>query len=230
MFRWFWLIVLLISGCATVNNVPRDRVDFDIADGATLWLDSQVLRGDIQVVVHPNRNLETPPTALFMPLGLTQDMRQANEVSQGVSRLVWQKLLEEKSFSVLEMADMRPPYRVDMALPLAKAMGAQFLVGGYITYLYDGGSVADSRLSLQLSIYDVATGNLIWSLAHAGVLPYKTTQDFIVMKVKRRMPYDPMTVLTGAVAGDMAELIHYWTDPASMPKSEPKSSGSAFGR
>lgn len=60
-------------------------------------------------MVHPNANLTHKPAALFVPLGLTQDLRSADAVSEGVSRLVWQSLLNEETFSTLELADMRLP-------------------------------------------------------------------------------------------------------------------------
>lgn len=34
-------------------------------------------------MVHPNVNLEQPPTALFVPLGLTQAMHDSLPVSEG---------------------------------------------------------------------------------------------------------------------------------------------------
>lgn len=55
-----------------------------------------------------------------------------------------------------------------MALPLARGMGAELLIGGYITYYFDGGTTGDSRISLQLEVYDVKTGMMLWSMAHAA--------------------------------------------------------------
>lgn len=130
-------VVLIAGGCASVHD-SAGRGAIDLTTPGTLYSDSKIYRGDIQVMVHPNVNLEQPPTALFVPLGLTQAMHDSLPVSEGVSRQVWQQFLSEGTFSTLELADMTPPYRVDLALPLARAKGADMLVGGYITYYLDG--------------------------------------------------------------------------------------------
>ncbi len=220
--------LLFFSAC----SVPTDRVRFDLAGDATIFVNNKVQRGEIVVSVHPNVNLEAPPTALLMPFGLTQPMNDATRVSLGVSRIIWQQLLASGAFSVLEMPDMRPPYTVETALNFARAKGAQFLVGGYITYYLDGGTVGDTRISLQMEVYDVLTGNLLWSMAHAGVLPYETTRDFLLVEVKTRMPYDPVAAVITALTADMGKLLSMWTDPnnpAFKGKNTP-SRPSAFGK
>ena len=202
-------VVLIAGGCASVHD-SAGRGAIDLTTPGTLYSDSKIYRGDIQVMVHPNVNLEQPPTALFVPLGLTQAMHDSLPVSEGVSRQVWQQFLSEGTFSTLELADMTPPYRVDLALPLARAKGADMLVGGYITYYLDGGQTGNTKISLQLEVYDVKTGDMLWSIAHA----------------------DPMGAVIAAVAGDMATLLHMWTSPQSFasPRTFSGPAESAFGR
>lgn len=217
-----------LSACAA----PDGRARLDLTSQPRIYENEDGYYAGIKVMVHPNVNLTHKPTALFVPLGLTQDMNNARAVSEGVSRQVWQSMLNEETFSTLELADIRPPYRADMALPLARQLGAELMIGGYITYYIDGGVTGDSKLSLQLEIYDVKTGNMLWSMAHAGMMPYQAPRDFIVLEVKQRMPADPMGTLIASISGDMARLLHMWTDPDSIPPSTPRRSGSesAFGR
>lgn len=222
------LLAVFAQGCSYLPSA--DRFDMPIAGDRYIYTDSKVIRGDIQVMVHPNRNLESPPTALFVPLGITQEMRESNVLSQSISRVVWQSMLEEQTFPVLELANMGPPYRVQMALPIARQMGAQMLVGGYVTYFIDGGTVGDTRVSLQLEVYDVASGDLLWSMAHAGSLPYETKRDYLLFEVKQRMPFDPVGTVVGTLALEMAELLHYWTSPQSFKAPPRSASGTAFGK
>lgn len=239
LFRpWLSLcLALVLGGCSyasqavdTVNG-PLGRGNIDLSTPGTLYSNSKIYQGDIQVMVHPNINLEQPPTALFVPLGLTQAMSDSMAVSQGVSRQVWQQFLQRGTFSALELADMAPPYRVDLALPLARQKGADMMVGGYITYYLDGGQTGNTKISLQLEVYDVKTGEMLWSIAHAGLLPHQTTRDFYLVEVKSRMPADPMASVIAAVAGDMAELLTMWTNPQAYEKHKRTfRMDSAFGR
>lgn len=229
---WVLLCLILVTaGCARLDG-SAGRGSIDLTTPGTLYSNSKIYRDDIQVMVHPNINLEQPPTALFVPLGLTQDMHDSLVVSEGVSRQVWQQFLREGTFSTLELADMAPPYRVDLALPLARAKGADMLVGGYITYYLDGGRTGNTKISLQLEVYDVKTGEMLWSIAQAGLLPYQPARDFLVVQVKSRMPADPMSAVIAAVAGDMATLLHMWTSPQSFaaPRKFSGSDEPAFGR
>lgn len=225
---WALLGVLLMAGGCASTSDPAGRRNLDLTTPGTLYSDSTVYRGEMQVMVHPNVNLEQPPTALFVPLGLTQDMHDALPVSQGVSRQVWQQFLSEGTFPTLELANMPPPYRADLALPLAQAKGADMMVGGYITYYLDGGQTGTSKISLHLEVYDVKSGDMLWSIAHAGTLPYKPVRDFLLVEVKNRMPADPMSTLIAAVAGDMATLLHMWTSPKSFQGTR-LSAGSSSG-
>lgn len=229
---WVLLCLILVTaGCARLDS-SAGRGSIDLTTPGTLYSNSKIYRDDIQVMVHPNINLEQPPTALFVPLGLTQDMHDSLAVSEGVSRQVWQQFLREGTFSTLELADMAPPYRVDLALPLARAKGADMLVGGYITYYLDGGQTGNTKISLQLEVYDVKTGEMLWSIAQAGLLPYQPARDFLVVQVKSRMPADPMSAVIAAVAGDMATLLHMWTSPQSFaaPRKFSGPDEPAFGR
>ena len=255
-FRFFLLLALcfFLSACsrtaelagraASRINGPDERAFVDLAAVPTVYVSSRIYRGDMQVLVHPNINLDGMPTALFVPLGVTQEMADGARVSRGVSRQIWQQFLRHGTFSVLEMADMRPPYRAETALPLARQLGADMLVGGYITYYLDGGTSGDSKISLQLEVYGVNGGEMLWSVAHAALLPRAATRDFLVAEVRNRVPADPMAALVAAVGSDMAELLHMWTDPegaadfaaqreagdAGDAGRSASSAGSAFGR
>ncbi len=225
------MLSLFMSACSTIKSTAsgithQERIQFD-ANGTKLIMSNRVVRGDQVVSVHPNQNLEALPTALFLPFGVTQDTTQPEALSQGLSRIMWQQFLNEKVFSVCEYARVSPPYRVEDALSYARQKNAQFLVGGYITYFFDGGQRADTQMSVILEVYDVANGNLLWSIAHAGLMPYETTRDYIVLQVETAMPFDPAYAVASVISNDMAKLLKMWTDPESNINSR-KSGGRSF--
>ncbi len=233
-FFCFLFICLGLNACSTVKGVssyaydsskeivaPRyGRMDFDISEGFRFYKQAGIYLGEIITRVHPNRNLEERPTALFVPMGLVQDNRDHEAISQGVSRLIWESFLSEGTFATLEYAELGIPYSLENALPYAEQKGAEFLVGGVIQQYYDGGAIGDSRFAMQLQVYHVATGSLIWSINHSGVLPYKNDGDFAVFKVKNRMPVNPMSTLVAAVGDEIATLLHFWTEPKIMQAKE----------
>ncbi len=214
------LFILLLSlfACAPKNKgimsfTSQERLSLDLATTPIISLTNRVVRSDQVVTIHPNMNLDEPPTALFVPLGITQATSNPEALSHGLSRIIWQQFLSEKTFSALEYANTRPPYRVEDALSYAKDKKADFLVGGYITYYFDGGSTSSTRISLIIEVYDTSNGNLLWSIAHAGEMPYETVRDYIVVQVETAMPYDPAYVVTTALGNDIARLLKLWTTP-----------------
>ncbi len=233
------VVSVFLSACATVDSTidyassaidtvtSQETFSFDTQQGALFTMSNRVVRNNQVVTVHPNVNLEAPPTALFVPLGITQETLNPNQISQGLSQIIWQQFLQSGAFSVLEFAQMNPPHRVENALYYAKQKGAEFLVGGYITYYFDGATMADTQLSIIIQVYDVDNGNMLWSIAHAGLLPYEKTRDFVLFKVDTAMPFDPAYVVASALGMDVASLIKMWTDPTST-KSEKRNEGRSF--
>ncbi len=231
MRKYFLLFVFfLLNGCATVgdsisvayNTVSNPEAIQTDYDEFTFVTQNRVIRGDQVVMVHPNVNLQAPATALFVPFGLTQNTANASvatQISQGVSRIIWQQFLQREVFSVLELAQMNPPYRVEDAIAYARQKNAQFLVGGYITYYFEGGSTASTQLSVILELYDVSNGNLLWSIAHAGEMPYETSRDYIFFEVETAMPFDPTYEVASAIGDDMARLLRMWTSGETIGES-----------
>lgn len=199
---------------------PNGRADFDLDQGIRFYKEARIYLSEISTRVHPTANLDKRPTALFVPLGLVQDSRDHYDVSQGVSRIIYESFLAEGTFAALEYAAVGVPYHVEHLLPFAKEKGAEYLVGGIINQYYDGGHTGDSRFAMQLYVYRVSTGDLMWSVHHGGILPYKSDGDFALFKVKNRMPVNPMSTLVSAVGDELALLLHYWTEPKLMKKRE----------
>ncbi len=230
----FFLALFLLSSCATVETVgqeikentteilfPKDgRLDYSVENGATIYIDAKKYLSDIIVNVGANRPLEAKPTALFVPLGMLQENFDHVAISKGVSRILWQQLLGEQTFKILEFSSINPPYMVENVVQGAKMLGADFVIGGYITYYLDGGGVGDSKIGLQWEIYDTNTGALLWSIQQSGLLPYKTDKENVIFTVHYRMPINSMSSLIAAMGAEIAVYLHHWTEPKLMEERQ----------
>lgn len=242
VFFFFLFLCLGLNACSAIKGTasyaydttkevvaPRyGRMDFDLSEGIRFYKQAGIYLGEIYTQVHPNINLEKKPTALFVPMGLVQENRDHEAISQGVSRIIWQNFLAESTFATLEYAELGIPYSLEHALPYAEQKGAEYLVGGLIQQYYDGGANGDSRFAVQLQVYHVASGSLMWSINHSGVLPYKNDGDFATFRIKNRMPVNPMSTLVSAVGSELAILLHYWTEPKLMQAKDRQKERESF--
>ncbi len=245
------IFTVFLGSCASVHEIteksinkagemflPKDgRFDFSLEGETVVYIDAKSYLSDIIVNVAANRHLEQKPSALFMPFGLTQDHHDHAAISNGVSRIIWQQFLGEETFSVLEFSQTKPPYMVENVIPGARALGADFLVGGYITYYFDGAGVGDSKIAILLEVYDTNTGALLWSLNQSGIFPYKFEQKNVFFTIDNRMPMSPISSLVAAIGSDLAKFLHHWTDQKGMQDKEARQGSgsgilapSAFGK
>jgi hypothetical protein len=219
------LLLAFLGGCASVPVVdPASDVNLTLGGERVIYWDEWVRKASPQIFVSPDQPAEQPPTALFMPLRLTQQMEHANTVSYNLSRIVWQTWLQIGALPTLEFADNAPPYRSDLALAYGRQRKADLVIGGTINYFKDGGTVSDSAVSLSLEIYDVKSGNLLWSFGQAALMQAGKTGDYLLFATKSRLPADPVTACLTAAAGDLARMVRGWAydvPPGSEGKKEP---------
>ena len=210
------LPVLALSGC---GNMPVNvSMNGEMATPYHIHYNEMVYRNKPILFVQPTGTPNEPITGLFVPLRLTQNMNHSRSISRNVSRQMWQVWLGQQAFAALEYDDSFEPYRVSEALALARKRGAKLLVGGYITHLLDGGTVADSEVSVTMELYDVATGTMLWSMGQGARIEKKQASDYYLFAVQSRMPSDPMGLLTRTVAQDMGMEVYYWVYPHARKK------------
>lgn len=220
-------LCLLLAGMTACANSPvTASFDGEMATPYHVQYDTAVQRQPPAVYVRPNISPNTVPTGLFVPLRIAQSMNNRHAVSRNLSRQIWQVWLSQQAFSALEYDDAVAPQRVEEALWQARRRGAQLLVGGAVTHLMDGGSVGDTSLSLHIEIYEVATGNLLWSMSQGGSIEKKQATDLFLVGFQARMPTDPLGVLTRALAHDMGLEVLYWVRPDMRKRGGPR--GQAF--
>ncbi len=223
IFCFFALLVLSIGGCG--NQGTSLSLSGEMATPYHFYYNAGVAVTPVRIYVQPNISPVEPLRGLFVPLRMTQNISQHLTISRTVSRQLWQVWLSQKAFAALEYDETTVPQRVSDALALAKARGANVLVGGYITHYLDSGTVGDSQVSMQMEVYEVATGTLLWSMAQGGSIDKQQAQDYFLVGVQARMPADPASLTARSLAYDMGLKIATWVDPQ---RGEPASSSKAF--
>lgn len=207
---------------ACTSNTPDSMgglsLTGDFANPYQVQIDQWVRRNPPTIYVHPNVSPNHAPRALFVPLRITQDMNNRLSIGNNISRQVWQVWLSQQAFSVLEYADTGRPYNPQDALRLGRERGAELVVGGYITHFMDGSAYGDSTVSLSLEVYEVATGNLLWSMAQGATMEKQAANDFYMFKINSRMPTDPVSLIVRTLADDMGKPLLYWVRPSAKPK------------
>lgn len=206
-------IVVTSLGCARSPDDSHSSISLagDFSTPFQIQIDNFVRRQPPAIYVQPGKALGYRPTALFVPFRMLQQMNEARTFSKLLSRQVWQIWLSLNAFDTLEFAEQEGPYDRKRALELARARGAQFMVGGFINHYLDGGTGGDSSLSLLIEIYDVKSGVQLWSLAQGGLMEARQVHDFYLFSIKERNPADPSSFIVRSLAWDMGQLIRGWT-------------------
>jgi hypothetical protein len=208
------LLLLLSCGAAA----PRANLSGDAATPLQIQLNNWVRRDKPQIYVRPSHSPGKPPTALFVPLRVTQEMRDPVSVGRNLSRTVWQAWLGLRTFSVLEYARDSQPYDPARALELGRRKGADMVVGGYITQYLDGGHTGSTALSVSIEILECATGDVMWSLAQGGLLEYQSYHDFYLFSLRTRQPVDPPALILHTLAVEMGKPVAAWANNSQGEK------------
>ncbi len=212
-----FVMLFTFVGCAGSNF--EASLNGDTATPYHIHYDASVHLGRAQLYVQPNVSPSGALRGLFVPLRMTQNINRSRELSRNLSRQIWQVWLSQQAFAALEYDDSVLPYKPSDALGLARARGANVLVGGYITHYLDSGSVGDSAVSIHMEVYDVATGNLLWSIAQGGSMDKAQAQDYFIVGVQSRLPVDAVSVITSHVAHDIGNYIARWVKPTGAKGS-----------
>ncbi len=200
-----------ISGCVAGSTHPTMSMQGETA--ATpfhLISDAPVTVSPIRVYVKPTVHPTTPLKGLFVPLRVTQDMASPKQTSYNISRQIYQVWVAQSAFAALEYDDRLVPFQVTDALQLARSRGANVLVGGYIAHFLDAGSSGTSAVSIQIEMYEVASGNLIWSMGQGASMEKRQPTDLFSLGIEQRMPADAAGLMVRSVGYDLGEKIQQW--------------------
>lgn len=213
--------LILAAGCARSPDDSYSSIGLtgDLATPIQVVTDNFVRRQKPAIYVHPRASLDHKPTALFVPLRMVQSMNNAVTFSDMLSRQIWQVWLSLGIFNTLEFAPYAGPFERERALALARQKKAELLVGGYINHFMDGGYGGESSITLAMEVYDVKTGNLIWSISQGGLMEKEKKHDFYLFNITERNPADPSGLIARSLAWDMGRLLLKWVDPYADAKS-----------
>lgn len=192
-----------------------EQVEFSLDSKTTIYRDQWVRRGSPEVHIRPQSPPVNPPKVLFVPFRVTQEIDNPGIIGYTISRIIWQTWTTMELFPVMEFSGDDVPYRRDRAVALAKKRGADMVVGGFVTYIYAGGSAGDSQVSVQVEAYDTASGQLVWSFAHGGIMPASSWNDYFLFQTKTRLPSDPVQAITKVLALDMGKIVQDWIEPSA---------------
>ena len=168
------------------------------------------------------RGVERRPRALFMPLRVRQDVARHVTLGKEVSRQIWQEWLSMRLFNVLQFAENAGPWNAESAVAQGRRLGAELVVGGYVNSYLDGGTEGKSSASLQLEVYDVSTGAMLFSLAQSGLIEKIPARDYYLVSVKERMPLDPAALVVRTLAHGMGLKVQEWTMTAAERRQKEK--------
>lgn len=217
-----FLIALLLGGCATARGVD-EQIYFDPAGKIIVYRDQWVQRNPPEVHVQPAVMGGASPKVLFVPFRVTQSIDNPTIIGYSTARTLWQTWLTMQIFPVMEFSGDDTPYRRDRAVALARARGADMVVGGFVTYILAGGTVGPSQIAVQVEAHDTHTGQLVWSMAQSGLIPAERVTDYFLFSTKTRTPSDPLHAIVQAMASDMGRLMQDWTSgPATLTDWEKK--------
>ena len=206
------LALLLICGCTTMRGVD-DHVDFDLASQTTIYRDQWVRQSPLEVHVRPREQATYAPKILFIPFRVTQPINSPNEIGYAAARNIYQTWLTMQIFPAMEFSGDSTPYRRDRAVQLAKMRGADMVIGGFVTYIYAGGTAGDSQIALHVEIHDTHSGQLIWSMAQSGLMPASKTNDYLLFATKTRLPSDPIHAISKVIGVEMGKELQNWIAP-----------------
>jgi hypothetical protein len=225
--RLFMLAALLMLATAcgsiqsTLDNAPA-VLDIDLASQGTLYTNEWVHRqAEPQIMVRPQEPPDTPPRVLFVPFRMYQDMREGSAIAEQVSGIFWQSWLQQRTFEVLQFAPELAPFSPARGIAAGRAAGADLVVSGYVTRFIDAGTAGDSRLALQVDMYDTFTGELVWSMAHAGFMENTVKRDYLLFTQRNRLPAEPVWSIATVLAADMARPIKEWQAPLQEEEPDP---------
>lgn len=208
---FFCVAGLILSSCAA-------QVDF--SSTPVVKQNEWVRRQDPQMYVQPDTSPKKPLTVLLYSFGLPQDVKDAGNIESGLSQVFQSAWLKKGAAPAVELVHGSPWPGKDAALAHARETGADLVAGGDIARLLVGGTTGDTVVAINLAVYDVQSGWLLWSMAHAGQMGPEFVRDFVFFKQESRMPLSPPTAVMHTLACDLAEPFREWNLHSILQEDE----------
>lgn len=215
----FLLTATLLLGTLAACNYVRPS----ITQQPEIATDAAVDRSNLRIYVRPVDRLHTPIKALMYPMWIRESLPTRLELGRQMSRIFFDAWTERPVFPTLVLADKQTYRGRESALRDAGQRGADMLVLLTVPYLYAGGTVDDSAMTIRCDIYETQTGMLLHSMEQSGRIAFQRNKDWILWVTTTRLPDSPLYAITRAIAEDMAVPLRSW-----LPPVDPRSLGYAF--
>ncbi|MEZ7198286.1 OmpA family protein [Pseudodesulfovibrio karagichevae] len=186
------------------------HVSFSLTDQTKIYTDAPVRKSALQVAVHPKGKQYTPLTAYFHPFIIQQENADHTALSATFTQIFFNVWTEERLFSTMELAPGYGYEGYSSALESARRRGADLLVLGKVPYFYDGTTLDDSAVTIQVDVYAAGSGTLLWSMLQSSRIEQRDPDDYVVVVHETRMSHSPFDQMIRAIAKDMAIPLKAW--------------------
>jgi OOP family OmpA-OmpF porin len=194
-----------LCGCA--------HVEPSITQQTKVYRDAPVEKSRLAISIKPRTRLSDAPKALMFPLWVAQKMDNHMLVGAEMGRLMHQAWTEAEIFPTLAY-DPQLVYRgPEQAVRLARSLGADLVIVGIVPYFITGGTVDSSAITVQIRIYDTASGNLLLSMDQSARVNAKVPADWVLFTVETRLSDSPIAAAVTSIARDMAVPLKSWLPP-----------------
>ena len=200
-------IVILLALAATLAGCAYEN---KLTEQSHMYVDAWVKRNNPAVFVQPQNAPTRPFKAVVLPFKIQQDVPYARDLSRQLTEVFWQTWSQDGVFPTLLYEPAMEGTTTEQAILVGRDRAADCVVTGRINYLLAGGTRSDSSIALTFEIFDVSTGQRIWSMSHSGRIDIGKIDDFIFFKRETRMPQDPLWSIMTALAHDTGGPIKKW--------------------
>jgi OOP family OmpA-OmpF porin len=205
----FAVAMLLLTGLLGACNYVRPAV----TQQSEIVTDAMVDRSNLRIYVRPADKLHAPIKALMYPMWIRESLPARIEMGRNMARIFFDAWTERPVFPALMLAENQTYRGKNSALANARQRGADMLVLLTVPYLYAGGTVDDSAITIRCDIYNVEDGLLLHSMEQSGRLAFQRNKDWILWVTTTRLPDSPLYAITRAIAEDMAVPLRSWLPP-----------------
>lgn len=172
--------------------IPACALDPKLSEQSTLYVDVHVKRNNPSVFVQPQNAPVRPFKAVILPFTVQQDVVNARHLSKQLTEVFANTWTQDQVFPAVFYEPSLEGLSNEQAILVARDRGADCVVTGRIAYILAGGTRSDSGVSLSFEIFDVNSGQRIWSMAQSGRMDPDRSSDFMLFKRESRMPQDPL--------------------------------------
>lgn len=199
-------IAIVLVGCGGSNI----HINSDLSGPMRIEKMAEVQTSSLQVSIQPKTFPKEEPRVILIPIRMMNPIDNAIDVAKSITWELWNVWLQNEVFTQLDYASGQGVTSLQEALQYARQRKATILVTGISNSFLDGGSLGTSRVALNVQIYDVQTGSLLWSLHQSGELKPALTKDYIVVQQETILPHNPIGTIVATLAYNMVQPVKLW--------------------